>query len=215
MAQSAKPGTMAEKPLLQYSTSRCTAKKLWGLRFPVLAGWFLILGLEIETEKKHRFSSTLPKTGTGLQCAVCRTKLITITLRSHQGLTTLTQREGRNRYYKGNLWIENKPLQSKLPFRLTTLYPSIPATGLHRETTLFVSNTAPEYQGELHWHLLGSHTQTSSPCAGTAVSSYTAAPATGIRASAAHFARFILISVSTQHLRRGGKERNRKGLSCF
>lgn len=74
MAQCAKLGVTAEKPLPENSTSCCTAKKLWGLHFPVLAGWFLILGLEMGEEKKHGFSSTLPKIGTGVQSAVSRTK---------------------------------------------------------------------------------------------------------------------------------------------
>lgn len=39
---------------------------------------------------------------------------------------------------------------------------------------------------------------------------YIAEPARHVCASTAHFAGFILISVSTQHLRRGGKEK-RKG----
>lgn len=59
----------------------------------------------------------------------------------------------------------------------------------------------------------GSHTPASSPCAGTAASSGTAAPDTRVCASAAHLACFSLISVSTQHLRRGRKEQ--KGLSHF
>lgn len=42
MAQSAKPGEVVEKPF--WNTLH--GKKLWGLHFPVLAGWFLTLGLE-------------------------------------------------------------------------------------------------------------------------------------------------------------------------
>lgn len=99
-----------------------TAKQLWEIHFTVLAGWFLILGLETGEEKKHGFSSTLPKIGMGVQSAVCCTELITITLHPHWGFLTRIQWEGRNRYYKENSWIETKPLQSKLLFLLTTLY---------------------------------------------------------------------------------------------
>lgn len=57
MAQSAKPGEMVEKPLLEYSTPHCTGKKLWGLHFPVLAGWFLTLGLDIKMKRNMDFQA--------------------------------------------------------------------------------------------------------------------------------------------------------------
>lgn len=58
MAQSAKSGEMVEKPLLEYSTTYCTGKKLWGLHFPELSGWSLTLGLEIGEDRKHGFSGS-------------------------------------------------------------------------------------------------------------------------------------------------------------
>lgn len=153
---------MVEKPLLEYSTTHCTGKKLWRLHFPVLAGWFLTLGLEIGEEKKHGFSGTLPKIGTGVQSAVCRTKLITITLHSHQGLTAPTQRGGKTDITRGTCEQKTNHYRASHPSLLAMLYPSIPPSARHRKT-LFLSDTELEHQGEVHWHFLSSHTQTPSP----------------------------------------------------
>lgn len=120
----------------------------------MLAGWFLTLGLE--RKRKHRFSGTLPKIGTGVQSAACHTKLITVTLHPHQGLTAPTQRGGKTSSPLQGKPVNRKQSTEQATFLLAMLYPSIPATGLHRETLL--CDTELEYQGEVHGHLLSSHT---------------------------------------------------------
>lgn len=99
--------------------------------------------------------------------------------------------------------------QAALPIKHHFIHLFLLLVSLEKPCYLLVTQHL-SVKGKVHWHLFGSHTQTSRPCAGTAVSSYTAAPAAHICASTAHLACFILISVSTQHLRRGGEERNRK-----
>lgn len=196
---------MAEKPFRECSTSHCTAKKLWGLCSWVLAGCFLLLLLETGEEKKHRFSSTLPKIGTRM--AICSTPheinhhRFPFPLMSQCPLIRqqqVLQGQAENRK-------ETSTKQAALHANSTL---SIPAAGLQRETVVPVSGTAPAYhEGFIHTSSAATHR--AQPAVLTAVSSYTAAPATH-----GHSACFISFLLSA-HKATEREGREQKGLDGF